>query len=349
MPPSVLRSALLAALLATAAACGGGPSGPAQPPAGAEADHAAEAASLTVFSGRDESLMRPLLERFLDATGTEVEVRYGDTADLAAALLEGETPAPADVFLSVGAAPLGALAAAGLLRPLPRDVLDRVPGNLADPDGLWVGLSGRARTVVYDSERVQPQDLPQDLDAVGAQRFHGRWGLAPRERSFEAHLAVYRALNGGEALDELLARMTADEPRRYASGQAVVAAVAAGEVDWGLVDHFELWRSLAATPDAPVANFYMPAGDASGFVNLAGAGVLSDNPAAVELVRYLLSDAAQRRVGRETFEYPLVAGIVPVVDLLPLADLDAPDIDFREVAANLDATREAIVRSGLAE
>jgi iron(III) transport system substrate-binding protein len=143
--------------------------------------------------------------------------------------------------------------------------------------------------------------------------------------------------------------MAADEPRRYASGREVVAAVIAGDVDWGLVDHFELWRALATTPDAPIANFFMPAGDASGFVNLTGAGVLSDNPAAVELVRYLLSDAAQRRVGRETFEYPLVAGIEPVVGLPPLAELDAPDIDFREVSAQLEATREAIQRSGLAQ
>jgi iron(III) transport system substrate-binding protein len=124
--------------------------------------------------------------------------------------------------------------------------------------------------------------------------------------------------------------------------------VAAGDLDWGLVDHFDLWHVLAATPDAPLANFYMPAGDASGFVNLSGAGVLTDNPAAVELVRYLLSDESQRLVGRETYEYPLVDGVAPAVDLLPLAELDAPDIDFREVAAELEATREAIRRSGLA-
>jgi hypothetical protein len=142
---SALPAALVAALLATAAACGGPAPGP---PADSET-----AASVTLLSGLDESLVRPLLERFLEDTGTEVEVRYGDTGELAAMLLGGEGPPPADVFLSAGAAPLGALAAGGLLRPLPRDVLDLVPGNLEDPDGLWVGLSGRARTVVYDTRR----------------------------------------------------------------------------------------------------------------------------------------------------------------------------------------------------
>jgi iron(III) transport system substrate-binding protein len=91
----------------------------------------------------------------------------------------------------------------------------------------------------------------------------------------------------------------------------------------------------------------MPAGDASGFVNLAGAGVLSDNPAALELVRYLLADDAQRYFAQETFEYPLVEGIEPAVELLPLRELGTPEIDFREVSAQLEATLEAINQSGL--
>jgi iron(III) transport system substrate-binding protein len=343
---SLAAFAVLLVALLTAAGCGGGEPAPEEAAAG-RAGETGIAGSVTIYSGRNESLVRPLLERFLADTNVEVQVRYGETAELAATLLEEGDATPADVFISQDAAALGALADRGLFLPLPEDVLARVPRNMADPEGLWVGLSGRARTVVYNSERVQPEDLPKDLEEVADPRFRGRWGVAPLNGSFQAHMTVYRALNGPEALDELLASMAANEPQRYPKNSAIVEAVIAGEVDWGLVNHYYLWRALSEAPDAPAANFYMPAGDASGFVNLAGAGVLSDNPAALELVRYLLADDAQRYFAQETFEYPLVEGIEPAVELLPLRELGTPEIDFREVSAQLEATLEAINQSGL--
>lgn len=356
-PTGRLALTALALLLpfALLAACGGGGSG-----GDADSDsHAVaggtvtgEAGVVTVYSGRSESLIGPILERFTDDTGIEVEVRYGETAELAATLLEEGAATPADIFISQDAAALGAVAGAGLFGALPAEVVDRVLPQYADPDGRWVGLSGRARTVVYNTDRMSENELPRSLEEVAEPRFKGRFGVAPLNGSFQAHMAVYRAVEGAEALDELLAGMVANDPQRYPKNGAIVDAVLAGEVDFGLVNHYYLWRALAENPDAPGANFSMPGGgtagsETGGFVNIAGAGLLSEDAGALELVRYLLGEEAQRYFAEETFEYPLAAGVAPSVELTPLAELAAPDLNFQQVSAELEATLQAIQGSGL--
>ncbi len=330
-------------VVALAAACG-----PAADRAGDDGAGSAEAAApLLVYSGRNESLIGPLLARFSAAAGVEVKVRYAETAELAATLLEEGPGTPADVFISQDAAALGALAAAGILRPLDDTLLARVPARFRAPGGEWVGLSGRLRTVVYNTEATTPAELPQSLAEVAAPRFRGRFGVAPTNASFQAHMAAYAVAAGEPALVELLAAVAANEPRTYPKNSAIVAAVAAGEIDWGLVNHYYLWRELAESPAAPAANFFMREGPAAAFANLAGAGTLSDRAAAGELVGFLLSDEAQRYFFEETFEYPLVEGVSPAAGLPPLVGLESSGVDFARVAEALPRTLELIGESGL--
>lgn len=303
--------------------------------------------SLTVYSGRGESLVAPLFAQFTESTGIQVEVRYGDTAELTATLLEEGARTPADLFFSQDAAELGALAKAGLLRELPPDLVDSVDRRFGSPDRRWIGVSGRARTVVYNTARVAPGDLPQSLERVTDPRWAGRFGVAPSNASFQAHMAVYRVTHGAEALDALLAGIAANRPRIFGSNGPIVDAVIAGEIDWGLVNHYYLWRALTERPDAPGANFFMPMGEASSFINLAGVGVLSEQPEALELARYLLSADAQHYFASETFEYPLLPGVEPAAALPPLAKVRTPDVDFAEAAAVFEETLAAIRRSGL--
>jgi len=335
---------LLLALFA--AACGGAGA----PPEGESAS--APPAPVTVYSGRNESLIGPLLDRFTEATGIPVEVRYGETAELAATLLEEGANTPAEVFISQDAAALGALAAEGLLRPLPADLVATVPARFADPGGRWIGLSGRARVLVYNTEATGPDELPETLEAVADPRYRGRFGVAPLNGSFQAQMAVYRALEGAEALEELLAGIAANQPQRYANNRAIVDAVIAGEIEFGLVNHYYLWRALQERPDASARNWFQPGGGASSFINVAGAGVLAaptddDAAEAVELVRWLLSGEAQRYFADQTFEYPLVPGVPAAADLVPLDELATPDVDFAAVSAVLDETLAAIDASGL--
>ncbi len=331
------KLALLAVMCAPLAACGRHEAG----------GGAAARKSVVVYSGRNESLIGPLLERFEAATGLEVEARYGETAEIAATLLEEGANSPADVFISQDAAALGAVAAAGLLEPLPAATLARVPDRFRAPDGSWVGLSGRARSVVYNSERIDEGDLPRTLAEVGDPRYRSRFGLAPANGSLQAHLAVYRVVAGPEALDGLLAAIAANEPVTYPKNSAIVQAVIAGEVEWGLVNHYYLLRALAEDPQAPAANFFMSEGDASGFVNLAGAGRVSAAPGGLELIAVLHGDEAQRYFADETFEYPRVAGVEAAPGLVPLSRLATPDVDFARLSEALEPTLEAINASGL--
>jgi len=325
--------ALLGLLLV---ACGG------ETPAG----ELESAARLTIYSGRNEALIGPMLERFEEVSGIEVEVRYAETAELTATLMEEGEHTPADVFISQDAAALGALSDLEMLRALPEDLLGRVAAEHRSLAGTWVGLSGRARTVVFNTELISEQALPQSLEEIADPRYRGRFGVAPANGSFQAHMAAYSVQRGAEALAILLQGMAANEPRRYPKNSAIVEAVIAGEVEFGLVNHYYLHRSQVEAPNAPARNFLMPDGLGSRFVNLSGAGVLSGNPAAIELIEFLLDNEAQAYYAEQTFEYPLV-GFDAAGEA---ADgLMGEQVDFGSVSAALEATLVAIQDSGLLE
>jgi len=302
---------------------------------------------IVVYSGRNEALIGPLLESFEESTGVEVRVRYGSTSEMTATLLEEGERTPADLFISQDAAALGALSNAGMLRNLEAAILARVPERFRSQDGNWIGLSGRSRVVVYNTEALEPGDLPQDLWEVGDPKYKGRFGLAPSNGSFQAHMAALRAVEGPARLAQWLEQAVENEAVTYPNNRSIVAAVLNGEIDWGLVNHYYLWRELAENPDLPGANFFMPSGDISGFINVAGAGLLSDNSAAEQLLEYLLSPDAQSYFSKETYEYPVVEGIEASVDLIPLDEMPTVDVSFAEVSAALEATLVAISASGL--
>ena len=302
---------------------------------------------VVVYSGRSESLAGPLFERLGETLGLDIRVRYGGTAELAATLMEEGKATPAHLFLSQDAAALGALAEADLLAGLPSRTLDLVAPQFRSPEGEWIGLSGRVRCVVYNTERMRPEDLPASLEQVIEPRFRGRFGIAPTNGSFQAHLAVFGTVAGQPALEDLLAGLVANEPGRYPKNSAIVEAVIAGEIDFGLVNHYYLLRALAETPGAPAANYFMPTGAVSSFVNLSGVALLRSTPEALALVDALLGESAQTYFATETFEYPLSAGVAPAAGLPPLGDLRARQLPFDRVAARLEETLELIAASGL--
>ena len=109
--------------------------------------------------GRNENLVGPLIERFRNETGVDVQMRYGETAEMAATILEEGDNSPADVFFGQDAGALGALAQEGRLSTLPDDLLAQVDPRFRSKDGQWVGTSGRARVLVYNTEQVQNEEL----------------------------------------------------------------------------------------------------------------------------------------------------------------------------------------------
>jgi iron(III) transport system substrate-binding protein len=290
---------------------------------------------LTIYSGRSEDLVGPLIEQFEQETGLNVEVRYGDTAEMAATILEEGANSPADVYYGQDAGALGALAQAGRLAPLPDSILNQVEPRFRSPEGLWVGTSGRARTVAYNTETLAEADLPDDIFGFCAPEWEGRIGWAPTNGSFQAFVTALRVIEGEDRAREWLSCLQANDPQVYPKNTPIVAAVGAGEIDVGFVNHYYLFRFLAEDPDFPVRNYSPRSGDAGAMINVAGVGMVdtSDNPDAAEaFVNYLLGQSSQEYFNTQTNEYPLAGNVALNPLLVPLNQIQTPDIDL----SNLD-------------
>jgi iron(III) transport system substrate-binding protein len=286
---------------------------------------------LVIYSGRSESLVQPIIDQFAAATGIDVQVRYGGTAELAATLLEEGANSPADLFYAQDPGGLGAVEAAGLLAPLPDDVIGRVPARFADEDGEWVGISGRARVVVYNTNSLSPDELPADLEGFTDPQWRGRIGWAPSNGSFQAMVTAMRRVWGEERTRTWLEGIQANNPVGYENNTAIVAAVGAGEVEVGFVNHYYLYRFLAEQGESFAArNYFLPGGGPGSLILVSGAGVLqsaANRDNALRFINFLLSTPGQQYFAAQTYEYPLVEGVNVPAALPPLAELDAVAID----------------------
>jgi iron(III) transport system substrate-binding protein len=321
-----------------------------------DAADAAQAASakvpsgpLTIYCGRSEPLMKPLFDRFGAESGASLVVRYGDTWGLEQEIVAEGTQTPAAVFVAQDAAALGALSRKGLLHELPMEIVQQVEPRFAGTEAKhdWVGLSARARAVVYDPAVTPKEALPRTLEEVADAKYEGRFGIAPANDSFQAQLALYRVLKGRDELAALLSGIKKNHPHLYENNAAVVQAVVRGEIAFGLVNHYSLWREAEAVPAGRLAVAFMPGEGVAGFVNAAGVGVLAADPRALDLVRFLLSREAQKAIAEQTYEYPLAKGVAPREGLPPWSLLRIPKFDFADVAAVMEDTDQAIRRAGL--
>jgi iron(III) transport system substrate-binding protein len=302
-----------------------------------------------VYSGREEELVEPLFEKFTEETGIEVDVRYGDSAELAATIAEEGDNSPADVFFAQDPGSLGAVDAQ--LTELPEDILERVPERFRDAEGRWVGTSGRTRVLVYNTDALSEDELPRSVLDLTEPEWKDRVGIAPTNASVQAFVTGMRLTVGDDATREWLEAMKANGAKTYDKNLPIVEAVAAGEVDVGLVNHYYLALVKEEQPDAPVANHLFAPGDAGNLVSVAGAGVLASSDQtddAEEFVAFLLSDDAQRFYvdEAEENEYPLVAGIDPPAGLVPLDEIDGPDVELTSFGAELEATVELLRETG---
>ena len=305
--------------------------------------------TLTVYSGRNEELVGPLIDLFTAETGIEVAVRYGDSPELAATIREEGNRSPADVFFAQDPASLGAVASADLLDRLPDEILAMVPGRFSDRDGRWVGTSGRARVVVYDTSRRSADELPTTIDGFTDPSWSGHLAVAPTNGSFLAFVAAMILIRGEDATSTWLEAIAANDARTYPKNSVIVAAVDDGDVEVGLVNHYYLLRRRAESGAGPAANHFL-AGGPGALVVPAGAGILasSNNRSEAErFVGFLLNSEAQRFFVTETFEYALVPGIPPNPALPPLESIDAPDLDLSDLAAALDRATDLVARAGL--
>ena len=331
---SVVTLVVLLGLALFATACGGD-----------ESDD-----SITLYSGRNEELIQPLVDDFTAKTGTTVDVRYGDSADLALLIqTEGENT-PADLFISQSPGALGLLAGEGRLATLDSDLTSAVAQGFAAGDGTWVGLTGRVRVVVYNSDLVDQADLPTSVLDLVDPAYAGRVGVAPNNGSFQDFVTAMRNELGDDATRDWLVGMAENNSPNYPKNSAIVEAVGRGEVPMGLVNHYYNLRAVEADPSVASKNHFLPVEDIGSLVIVTAGAVLSSSDSgetAESLLEFLLSDDAQMTFADQTQEYPLVAGIAPPSDLPSLDGYAAQTIDYDLLGDGLLGTINLIRESGL--
>jgi iron(III) transport system substrate-binding protein len=315
--PLVATIAAASALFAgcgfdTDASSGGGPGEP-------------ETEGITLYSGRIPAAIGGAVDAYEAEADRDVQVRYADTADLAATLIEEGDASPADAFFAQEPGAIGAVADAGLLAPLPNDVLALVPPRYRDPAGRWVGVTGRARVIAYNRGAVPRSELPRSPFGLAAPRWRDRVGWSAASSSMQEYVTALRARYGDERTREWLEAMVDNGAVDYPNNVAIRDAIAAGEIDVGLINHYYVAQAIAAEGDDYPVAVYFPPGGLGSLMLLTSVGVLESSdrkPEAFEFVRSLLSRPSQEFFTFSSKEYPLAKGAEPDPSLtVPLAEV----------------------------
>jgi len=327
------------------AGCGG--SEP-TPPASEPSQPAAEPVTLTVYSGRGESLVGELFKTIPDDAPFRVEVQYGKTAEMVTRLLTEGDQSPADVIFAQDSGHLGALAERGVLTPLPDSTLAQVDPKFRDNNGQWVGTSGRLRVLVYDSNKLKAEDLPQSLTELADPKWKGKIGWAPTNGSLHAHVSALRHTWGEEKTKEWLKGVQANTPTRYPKNSPQVAAANEGAIELGWVNHYYLHRLEKEGRTAQ--NWTFPvAGDAGNMLMVAGVGIRKgskNTEAAKAFIEWLVSESSQNYFAQQGFEYPTRVGVATHADVPAITPDQLLDVDQSHLA-DLGPTRELLKELGL--
>jgi iron(III) transport system substrate-binding protein len=289
--------------------------------------------TLTIYSGRSKKLIDPIIKQFEDKSGIRVQIRYASTSELAATIQEEGKNSPADVFFAQDAGALGAIQKAGLATKLPDNFLKKVEPRFHSPEGMWVGISGRVRTLDYNTKLVKPADLPKTVFELTDAKWKGKVGWAPTNGSFQAFVTALRKSAGEEKTQQWLEAMKANGTKVYENNVQILDAIAKGEVSVGLVNHYYLEGRKKEDPQVPVAHHFL--NDVGSMVNVAGIAILNTSKhreAADKLVEFLLTPEAQKYFAEETYEYPLANGVKPVTNVKSLTEIKTPKLDL----SNLD-------------
>lgn len=307
--------------------------------------------SVVLYSGRSESLVEPVIALFEKETGIDVQVKYGNTPELALTLREEGARGSADLFWAQDAGALGAVSKAGLFADLPADVVTGVPDLFKHSGGKWVATSGRARVLAYSKERVTPESLPRSVFELTDARLRGRVGWAPTNASFQAFVTAMRKTHGEDTTRAWLAGMKENGTHAFANNVAILQAIARGEIDYGLPNHYYLLNFRKSDSKFPVEQTSFAAGDVGNLINVAGIGILASSArrdAAERFVRFVLSPTAQQYFASEISEYPVIENVMTSGHLVPREDLlrSAPAVTLDDLD-DLDGTLELLRSVGL--
>lgn len=310
-------------------------------------EQATEVTELTIYSGRSEEFIAPFFDQWQAESGIKLNIRYGDSAELAAQILEEGKNSPADLFLSQDAGSLGAVAAADLFTTLPDGVATSIPETYIAAKRQWVGVTGRARVFAYSPTL---KTLPESVTDLTSPAYKGILGIAPSNSSFQAFVTALINAEGEAAAEKWLKGLKSNGVKIYAKNSGIVEAIDKGEIQIGLVNHYYIWEvSEGLGREIKVKNGFFRAGDIGNLINVSGAGILASSKkysAAEDLINFLTSQKIQEDFVSKTHEYSLLAGATSPAGLPTLLDIGAPTIDL-EALKNISVTQDLLVKVGL--
>ena len=320
----------------------------------AHADVVLAADKLTVYSGRAERLIKPVLDEFTAKSGVQVDLLSSGTTELVNRLKAEGDRTVADLFLTNDAGSLEQARAAGLLRPLNmREVERAIPPQFRAPDNAWIGLSGRFWIIVYNKTLVKPEELKSLLD-LGNPKWKGKIAIPNAGSEYlQAGVSVIRATYGDAKTKEFLEGLRDNAGAQvYQKSSQIVEAVAKGQASLGIVNHYYVYRHLAAQPSAPIAAF-MPdqqEGGMGAIMNVAGVGIVKSTkhlePAKL-LVEFLVAQAGQKLFADLDKEYPLHPEVKADPALAERKSFRAAQVPLTRLAELREPTLTLIEQVGL--
>ena len=318
------------------------------------ADVVLAADKLTVYSGRAERLIKPVLDEFTAKTGVQVDLLSSGTTELVNRLKAEGDRTVADLFLTNDAGSLEQARAAGLLRPLNMREVDRaIPPQFRAPDNAWIGLSGRFWIIVYNKTLVKPEELKSLLD-LGNLKWKDKIAIPNAGSEYlQAGVSVIRATYGDAKTKEFLEGLRDNAGAQvYQKSSQIVEAVAKGQASLGIVNHYYVYRHLAAQPSAPIAAF-MPdqqEGGMGAIMNVAGVGIVKSTkhlePAKL-LVEFLVAQAGQKLFADLDKEYPLHPEVKADPALAERKSFRAAQVPLTRLAELREPTLTLIEQVGL--
>ncbi|RJQ46742.1 MAG: Fe(3+) ABC transporter substrate-binding protein [Gammaproteobacteria bacterium] len=267
------------------------------------------AEEVVVYSARIENLIKPLFDAYTRETGVKITTVTGKEGPLLERLKAEGAKTPADILLTVDAGNLWQAAQLGLLAKVDSKILNgNIPAHLRDPDGQWYGLSVRARSIIYNTRKVQPGELSTYED-LGNAKWNKRLCLRSSKKVYNQSLvAMMIARHGAEKTAAIIQSWVANlAAPPFSDDDSVIKATAAGQCDVGIVNSYYLGRLQKEQPDLPVAIFWPNQQDGGVHVNVSGAGVTryAKHPgAALKLLEWLSSDKAQKLFAGANLEFP---------------------------------------------
>lgn len=275
---------------------------------------AAGGQTVTIYSSRNEQLIKPLLDKYTEKTGVKIELVTDKTGPLMARLQAEGKNTPADMLLTVDAGNLWQAAEQDLLQPVSSTILEtNVPAKYRDPKGQWTGLSLRARTIFYDPSKVDAAQLSTYADLADP-KWKGKLCLRSSKAVYNQSLVASMMENlGEEKTEEIIRGWVANLATDvFSDDTSMLEAIAAGQCEVGIANSYYYGRLLDEKPNFPVKIFWANQGTTGTHVNISGAGVIanSDNPdGALKLMEWLSSDEAQGLYASSDKEYPVKVGI----------------------------------------